>query len=124
MAEDKAKKWRLKVPSGVPEDQLYNRRLLSYYSLAFAAIWVHEILIVIVVGMVLGQPLDGMVVAALVSVPAGLSALGFWKYLEAAKASDLTQPFNPSSTVNVEAESVTIQTPPAAEGGPPAPRPD
>lgn len=124
MAEQKLNPWRLKVPSGKPDDQLYNRRLLSYYSLIFAAIWVHEILIVIIVGMFLGAPLDGMVVASLVAVPAGLSGLGFWKYLEAAKASDLQQPFNPSSTVNVEAESVTIQAPAAPENGPPAPQPD
>lgn len=116
--------WILRVPTGKPEDQLYNRRLLSYYSLAFSAIWVHEILLVIIIGMALGFPMDAGTVAALVGVPAALSGLGFWKYLEAAKATDLKQPFTPSSAVNVEAEQVTIHTPPAAETGPPTPQPD
>ena len=106
------KHWILRVPTGKPEDQLYNRRLLSYYSLAFSAIWVHEILFVIVVGMWLGQPMDAGTVAALVGVPAALSGLGFWKYLEAAKASDLKQPFEPkASTDGTTAESIPASPP-------------
>lgn len=84
---DKNNLWAI-IPSEKEEDNLYNRRLLSYYSLAFSAIWFQEILIVLVVGMILKQPLDGAVTAALVGVPAALAGLGFWKYLEACKVSN------------------------------------
>lgn len=110
--------WILRVPTGKPEDQLYNRRLLSYYSLAFSAIWVHEVLIVIVVGMVFGHPMDGAVAAALVGVPAALSGLGFWKYLEACKESDKAQITATQEAQNGTTEPVNIPTPAPAEVGP------
>lgn len=61
---------------------------MSYYSLAYSAIWFQEVLIVILFSAWLGQPLDAGVVTALVGVPTALAGLGFWKYLEAAKISD------------------------------------
>lgn len=115
------KHWILRVPTGKPEDQLYNRRLLSYYSLAFSAIWVHEILFVIVVGMWLGHPMDAGTVAALVGVPAALSGLGFWKYLEAARESDLKQPFDPKAAQNVQTEPESLCPASPPENGPYSP---
>lgn len=115
--EEKKNPWILRVPSGKPDDALYNRRLLSYYSLIFAAIWVHEILVVIVVGMILGFPLDAGVVAALVGVPAALSGLGFWKYLEACKISDLKKPFDPGVKNEGQAEPDPLSAEPPPEVG-------
>ena len=82
--------WHI-IPSARAEDQLYNRRILSYYSMAFSAIWFQEVLIVIIISLALGQPLDGTVVASLLGVPTALAGLGFWKYLEAAKQQDKTK---------------------------------
>lgn len=86
----KKTRWRI-IPSAKPEDQLYNRRLLSYFSLFYSAIWFQEVLIVILVSVVLGKTLDAGVVTALVGVPTALAGLGFWKYLEAAKKHDASE---------------------------------
>lgn len=89
MARRKKKKnlWKI-IPSRDPGDQLYNRRLLSYFSLVYSAVWFLLILALIIVGMVLKSPIDAASIAALLGVPASLAGLGFWKYLQACKHDD------------------------------------
>jgi len=77
------------IPSHKPEDQLYNRRILTYLGLAYSAIWFQEVLIVLIVCAAIGAPIDGAIVAALLGVPTSLAGLGFWRYLEACKRDDL-----------------------------------
>lgn len=79
--------WRI-IPSRDPGDQLYNRRLISYFSLAYSAFWFQQVLLMIIIGMVLNSPLDAATVGALLGVPASLAGLGFYKYLQAASKSE------------------------------------
>ena len=88
MAKKKKKSVWTIIPSRDPDDQLYNRRLITYFGLAYSAIWFQEILIVIVVAIYLKAPLDAAGIGALLGVPTTLAGLGFWKYLEAAKKKD------------------------------------
>lgn len=87
MSKERKGIWSL-IPSKDPADQLYNRRLLSYFGLAYSAIWFQQVLIIIVVGMVLEQAVTAAVVTALLGVPAGLAGLGFFNYLNACKVDD------------------------------------
>lgn len=79
--------WKI-IPSREPDDQLYNRRLLSYFGLAYSAAWFLLILVLIIIGMVLKSPVDAASITALLGVPAGLAGLGFWKYLQACRHDD------------------------------------
>lgn len=89
MSQKRSKKnlWKI-IPSRDPEDQLYNRRLMAYFSLAYCAIWFQQILLLIAFGLWLEVPLDAASITALLGVPTSLSGLGFWKYLEACRKDD------------------------------------
>lgn len=87
MKRNSKNRWHI-IPSKSPDDQLYNRRLISYYSLAYSAIWFQQVLVIIVFGMLLEQQVDAAIVVALLGVPATLAGLGFYKYLQACKESD------------------------------------
>ena len=78
-------------PKKCPEDQLYNRRLMSYLGLAFSVFWFQEVLILVALGYIFKIHLDAAVVVALLGVPATLAGLGFWRYLEACKLDDGAQ---------------------------------
>jgi hypothetical protein len=79
--------WSL-IPSRDPDDQLYNRRLISYFSLFFSAVWFQQVFVLVVLGMFVSQPVTAPVITALLGVPASLAGLGFYKYLEACKKED------------------------------------
>ncbi len=87
MANKRKRKWGL-IPSRKKDDQLYNRRLISYFGLIYAAIWFQEILIVILIAIFLKSPIDAAVVAALLGVPTSLAGLGFYKYLQGCNMDD------------------------------------
>lgn len=89
MAKKKRKKspWLL-VPSHKPDDQLYNRRLLSYFALAYSAVWFQQVLFVVFIAVFLDRALDAAIIASLLTAPASLAGLGYWKYLQASKDND------------------------------------
>lgn len=80
------------LPKRNPDDQLYNRRLLTYIGLLYSAFWFLLVLGVTVVSVVVGNLIGAATVTALLSVPTTLAGLGFWRYLEACKHEDLTLP--------------------------------
>lgn len=112
MRRTKKDLWKI-IPSAKPEDNLYNRRLLSYFSLFYSAIWFQEILAVIVILGLCGIAPDGAVVAALVSVPAALAGLGFWKYLEACKLEDEKREGVPNANPTEPESELPTPAPPA-----------
>lgn len=79
--------WKI-IPSRDPQDQLYNRRLISYFSLAYSALWFQEVLLVLIIGMYFKQPVDAAIIAALLGVPTSLAGLGFYNYLKACEEED------------------------------------
>lgn len=87
MARRKKSVWKI-VPSKDPGDQLYNRRLISYFALVYSAVWFQQVLIIIIVALVLDRTIDSAVIAALLGVPTSLAGLGVWKYLQACKRND------------------------------------
>lgn len=90
MKRDKSNRWWL-IPSKDPADQLYNRRLISYFSLGYSAVWFQQVLVIVVMGIWMDRPVDTSLVVALLGVPATLAGLGFYKYLQACKSNDKDQ---------------------------------
>ena len=76
------------IPEKQPNDPLYNRRIMSYLGLGFSIIWFQEVLILIVLGYFFKIELSAATVTALLTVPATLAGLGFFRYLEACKRDD------------------------------------
>lgn len=87
--------WRI-IPSRDPEDQLYNRRLISYFSLLYSAVWFQEVLFLIMWSIYLKTPVEAEIVVALLGVPASLAGLGFWNYLKACKDQDKKKEADPA----------------------------
>lgn len=85
--DKKINAWVL-IPSRDPDDQLFNRRLISYFTLAYSALWFVLVLVLVLVCVILNNPLEAAVVASLLGVPASLTGLGVWNYLSACKKED------------------------------------
>lgn len=83
----------MKLPSHKPDDLLYNRRILAYYSLIFSALWSIAVLILwSVLVFRNGQDISAADLGILFGVPAGITGLNVWKYLEASKIDQISNP--------------------------------
>lgn len=76
------------IPKKRRNDQLYNRRLMSYGGLIFSVLWFQQVLLIVAAGYFFEAHITAPVVVALLGVPATLAGLGYWRYLEACKTED------------------------------------
>lgn len=77
------------TPSRNPEDQLYNRRLLAYYSLMYTAIWSVLVLALWASLRFHGFEVPATDLTVLFGVPGLITSITTWKYFDGAKTDQI-----------------------------------
>lgn len=80
--------WIIK-PSRDPDDQLFNRRLLAYYSLMFTALWSVSVLALWAFLRFYDHDVPATDLTVLFGVPGTITAITTWKYFDGAKTDQI-----------------------------------